>query len=677
MSKNNFNDKNFIIGRLSMNARGFGFVTPEIQESEEDTDIFIHAGKMATALHGDRVRIKITPPRNYYEAHIRGKREGEIIQVIERVNKQIIGTYKVINFNHVVVADDVRLPQMIKVQNHKDFSELKPGMKVVLEITSYSTPLSGIITEILGKEREPGVDILAIIRRYGVTPEFPKEVLDVAAKIETTPSKDEIASRIGRRKLKIVTIDGADAKDLDDGVYAKQYADGSYFLGVYIADVSYYVEENSPLDVEAFERGTSIYPVDRVVPMLPTELSNGICSLNAGVDRLAMACEMVLDQTGKVKYYEIFPTTIHVYKRLTYTAVNKFFEGDKSQVKNLKEIAPMLETLKKICELRKKIRFDRGAIDFDQTEIKIKLDDKGRPIDLIKRERNLAESIIEECMLVANESVAKYMFDLKKPFIYRVHGQPESEKIDKFNLLLANFGLHINKHSDDSIKPVDIQKILEQVKGKREETIINTIALRSMQQARYSAEQGDHFGLAAEFYTHFTSPIRRYPDLIVHRLLHELFDDDPKKSLPRNARKKFNKKRNANLKQLLPHIAKQSSDRERRAVDIEREATDLKAVEYMKKFVGKYFNGVIVSVTRFGFFVEIDKGVDGLVRITSLVDDDYNFVEDQYALIGEFKGKSFKIGDEVRVKLVEANVALRQLTFILVDKKLEPENIIV
>ena len=660
-----------------MNARGFGFVTPEIQESEEDTDVFIHAGKMATALHGDRVRIKITPPRNYYEAHIRGKREGEIIQVIERVNKQIIGTYKVINFNHVVVADDVRLPQMIRVQNYKDFSELKPGMKVVLEITSYSTPLSGIITEILGKEREPGVDILAIIRRYGVTPEFPKEVLDVAAKIETTPSKDEIASRIGRRKLKIVTIDGADAKDLDDGVYAKQYADGSYFLGVYIADVSYYVEENSPLDVEAFERGTSIYPVDRVVPMLPTELSNGICSLNAGVDRLAMACEMVLDQTGKVKYYEIFPTTIHVYKRLTYTAVNKFFEGDKSQVKNLKEIAPMLETLKKICELRKKIRFDRGAIDFDQTEIKIKLDDKGRPIDLIKRERNLAESIIEECMLVANESVAKYMFDLKKPFIYRVHGQPESEKIDKFNLLLANFGLHINKHSDDSIKPVDIQKILEQVKGKREETIINTIALRSMQQARYSAEQGDHFGLAAEFYTHFTSPIRRYPDLIVHRLLHELFDDDPKKSLPRNARKKFNKKRNANLKQLLPHIAKQSSDRERRAVDIEREATDLKAVEYMKKFVGKYFNGVIVSVTRFGFFVEIDKGVDGLVRITSLVDDDYNFVEDQYALIGEFKGKSFKIGDEVRVKLVEANVALRQLTFILVDKKLEPENIIV
>ena len=682
MARNRFKkgDGDFVIGRLSVNARGFGFVTPEVKESDSDTDIFIHAGKMSSALHGDRVRVKITPPRNYYEQYIRNKREGRVVQVLEHVNKSIVGTYKLVNFYHIVEADDVRLPQFIMVQNHREMKGLKSGMKVVVEITNYpkdDRPPIGVISEILGKKKEPGVDILAVIRRYGVTEEFPPEVNKAASKVEKTPSKEEKLSRIGRRKLKIVTIDGEDAKDLDDGVFAKKYPDGSYFLGVYIADVSYYVRENSPIDKEAFERGTSIYPVDRVVPMLPKELSNGICSLNAGVDRLAMACEMTLDSKGQVKHYEIFPTVIHVHKRLTYTAVNKFFEGSKDEVSKLNDIAPMLQTLKSICELRKDIRFKRGAIDFELNEIKIILDSNGKPTDIIKRESNLAESIIEECMLAANETVAKYMYDLHKPFIYRVHAQPDKEKIDSFNSLLATFGLHINKQPDGSIKPSDIQKVLNKVKGKREEKIISTIALRSMQQACYTADQSGHFGLAAEFYTHFTSPIRRYPDLIVHRLLRETFGENIDKGKSKNSRKKANKKRNLKLKQSLVRISKQSSARERRAVDIERETTDLKAVEYMNQFVGNHFNGVIVSVTSFGFFVELDNGVDGLVRMTSLTNDDFVYVKDEYAIIGRRTGKVFKIGDAVRVKLVEANVALRQLTFMLDNKIVDSDEIII
>ncbi len=675
MAKDKFkkNDSNYIIGRLSVNTRGFGFVTPEIVNSKEDTDIFVHAGKMAGALHGDKVKVEIIPPRNYYERFIRNKREGRIVHVIERVNKSIVGTYRIENFYHIVAADDIRLPQFILVQNYKELKDLKPGMKVVIEITDYpkdNRRLVGCISEILGYKKEPGIDITAILRRYGVLEDFPPEVLEAASKIEKWPSREEKSSRIGRRKLKIVTIDGEDAKDLDDGVYARQYPDGSYFLGVYIADVSYYVKADSELDKEAFARGTSIYPVGRVVPMLPKELSNGICSLNAGLDRLAMACEMILAPEGQVKHYEIFPTVIHVHKRLTYDAVNKFFEGAEKDVKRLNDIAPMLQTLKKICELRQNIRFNRGAIDFDIAEIKIILDNNGQPVDLIKRERNLAESIIEECMLVANETVAKHMYNLHQPCIYRVHEQPETEKIDNFNALLATFGLHLNKQSDGSIKPADIQQMLEKVKGTRSEKIISTVALRSMQQARYTAEQGEHFGLAAEFYTHFTSPIRRYPDLIVHRLLRNIFESNSTVS------KKSKKRRKMKLKETLAHIAKQSSTKERLAIDIERETTDLKAVEYMSKFIGKYFDGVIVSVTKFGFFVELDNGVDGLVRLVSLVDDDYIYIEDKYSLIGRRTGKSFKIGEEVRVKLVEANVALRQLTFMFINKIVDSENLI-
>ena len=543
-------------------------------------------------------------------------------------------------------------------------------MKVVVEITDYDTAydtMTGKIIEVLGQRKEPGVDILAILRRYNVYEEFSNDVMEAAAKIETEPSEVETAKRIDRRALKIVTIDGADAKDLDDGVYAERQADGNYFLGVYIADVSHYVKANDAIDIEAFERGTSIYPVDRVVPMLPKELSNGICSLNAGCDRLAMACEMTLDTEGTIINYKIFPTVIHVHKRLTYTAVNKFFDSDDDEVNNLSDIASMLETLKIVRELRKTLRTQRGAIDFDIAEMKVILDDNGRPTKIIKREQNLAESVIEECMLAANETVAKHMYDLHKPSIYRVHEQPEEEKIDQFNDLLATFGLHVNKQPNGKVKPKDVQNVLNKITNKRDERIISTIALRTMQQAYYSPDCSGHFGLAAKFYTHFTSPIRRYPDLIVHRLLYGTFENQNHQD----------KTQESNMLALLSKIAKQSSARERRAVDIERETTELKAVEYMGRFVGKVFDSVIISVTRFGFFVELDNGVDGLVRIESLMDDYYIYVESDYSIVGRRTGKTFRIGDEVKVRLIEANIQLRQLTFLFISRIVESENLIV
>ena len=494
-------------------------------------------------------------------------------------------------------------------------------------------------------------EISALIIKHGVISKFPEKVRQAAAKIEFTPREDEIASRVDRRNLKIVTIDGEDAKDLDDGVFAEKI-EGGYFLGVYIADVSHYVKNFSVLDKEAFERGTSIYPVDRVVPMLPVELSNGICSLNPGVNRLAMACEMFLDSSGKVSSYKIFPTVIKVFRRLSYTQVNKFFDGETSE---LADCAENLNNLLEVYNLRKKIHTERGAIDFEIPELKIILDNKDRPIKISKKIRGIGEKLIEECMLAANETVAEHTFKKEIPSLYRVHETPTAEKIETFNRLLARFNLHINTSKE--IQPLQFQQVLEKVKDNPAEKVISTFALRSMQQARYSSKNLGHFGLAAEFYTHFTSPIRRYPDLIVHRMLKASAEEIPK------------------LAKRLDEIAKQSSERERRAVEIEREAEDFKCVEYMKGFLLQKFDAVISSVTNFGFFVELENGVEGLVPVVSLTDDYYYYIEKEFALIGKRKGRSFHIGDKVRVQLVRADLNLRQLSFELVDGVTE-ENLI-
>ena len=603
---------------MSVNLKGFGFVSLE----NGGSDVFIAAENLRGALNGDKVKIKILD-----------NREGKIIEILERAKDIFVGTLAKLGKKTVLTPDDKRFTQKIILPNQKYL----PNTKVAVKITSWE-PIRGEVIEILGKNNAPGVEIRGILVSYGVEEDFPPEVLDEAAKIELEPDKNEISKRIDRRNLKIVTIDGEDAKDLDDGVFAAEN-DGGFFLGVYIADVSYYVRPKSALDREAFERGTSIYPVDRVVPMLPKELSNGICSLNAGVDRLAMACEMNLDFSGKVVEYKIFPTVIHVFRRLSYPQVDKFLDGDK----NLADCAENLNALKKIRDLRKKIRDLRGAIDFNLPEMKILLNDAGKPIEITKRVQTVSESIIEECMLLANETVAEHTLKNKIPSLYRVHELPNSEKVLTLNNLLAHFSLHIGTSQGRELEPRDFQKILSKVKNLPAEKIITSYALRTMQQARYSSENSGHFGLAAKFYTHFTSPIRRYPDLIVHRAL-----------------------RGGNLKN-LEEISRQSSERERRAIEIERETLDLKAVEFMQRFIGQNFDAVIESVTNFGFFVELDNGVDGLVRAADLKDDYYSYVEQEFALIGVRTGKSFHIGDNVRVKLVSANEKLRQLTFELVS----------
>lgn len=625
-------NKKILVGKLSVNQRGFGFVATD----DGGADIFIAAGNLFGALNGDRVKVQIT-------SIYRGRSEGRIVEILERANKIIVGTLKKANHKIFVVPDDKRIE---KIFLPKFRQKVATGTKVVVEITAWN-PLRGRVVEVLGNEHDVGVDVLSILRSHGVEDEFPPEVQAEASRVELEPNATEIARRIDRRNLKIVTIDGADAKDLDDGVFAAE-RDGGFFLGVYIADVSFYVRPHTALDNEAFERGTSIYPVDRVVPMLPKELSNGICSLNAGVDRLAMACEMKLDAAGNVTDYKIFPTVIHVHKRLTYTQVDKFLEG----ADELADCADNLNTLRKIRELRKKIRNERGAIDFDLPEMKIRLNAAGKPIEITKRIQTVAESIIEECMLLANETVAEHTLRRKIPSLYRVHELPTSEKVLTLNQLLAHFSLHIATSGGRELEPRDFQKILLKVKGLPVERVITSFALRTMQQARYSPENLGHFGLAAEFYTHFTSPIRRYPDLIVHRMLRASWESPQK--LPA-------------LAKALEEISRQSSERERRAIDIERETIDLKAVEFMTRYIGQNFDGVIDGVTGFGFFVELDNGVDGLVRAAELYDDYYVFVESEFALIGQATGKSFHIGDNVRVKITGANVKLRQLDFELVS----------
>ena len=628
----------YVTGKITVNPRGFAFVATD----DGKKDVFISADNLGATVQGDTVKVKIIDEYG-------DRREGEIVEVVEHGAEIFVCKLKNRGklFWAEPVDDKVNIEIKLKDADKSTLRDLKHRKaKVVVKVTDWKN-LRGEVLEVLDAEKDFGVDITAILRSHGVFEKFPDEVLSEAADLETEPSDAEIVKRIDRRNLKIVTIDGADAKDLDDGVFAKKI-DGGYFLGVYIADVSHYVTPHTKLDAEAFERGTSIYPVDRVVPMLPVELSNGICSLNAGVDRLSMACEMTLDSSGKVINHKIFSTVIHVYRRLTYVQVQRYIDGDTAE---LSDCAENLNALIEIFKLRKKIRNLRGSIDFDLPEIKIELDERENPVKLYKKFNGAAENLIEECMLAANETVAEHLINKKIPALFRVHEKPVADKIETFNRLLAHFGLHIAAN-EKNVKPRDFQNIFEKIKGNDAERVILTFGLRTMQQARYSTENLGHFGLAAQFYTHFTSPIRRYPDLIVHRMLKAAVETPQKIS---------------KLEKRLADAAVKSSDMERRAVEIEREAVDLKSVEYMQKFLWRKFDGVICSVTNFGFFVELDNGVDGLVHSSTLNDDYYNYVDSEFALIGRLTGKSFHIGDKVKVRLVAADVKLRQLSFELIN----------
>ena len=643
-----------VVGRLSMSAKGFGFIIPDVRASEDETDVFVPGPGIGSAMHGDRVVARVTPSEEPGRS-----REGEILRILERANEKIVGTFERSKTFGFVTPDNTKLTQDVFVPK-KAFHGAKTGSKVVVKITKWPERrrnAEGEVVEVLGKAGDPGVDVLSVMRQYDLSETFPEEVQAAAEAVEQEPLPEEYRGRADRRSLPIVTVDGEDSKDLDDGVYARRNEDGSFFLGVYIADVSWYVRENQPLDREARERGTSVYLVDRVISMLPKELSNGICSLNAGVDRLSMACEMQISPEGEVTSYEILPAVIHVYRRLTYHIVNKVLvDREEPFLSDNQDIRTMLETLADLRGVLKEKRHRRGSIDFELPEVKVKLDAEGHPVALIKREGSLAESIIEECMLAANETVARHMDEKHLPFMYRVHEQPSAEKIERFNNLLAAFGLFVRPDEAGQIRPMDVQRVLAKVEGRPEERIISTVALRSMQQARYSELSLGHFGLAARYYTHFTSPIRRYPDLIVHRLLRETFATG---TMPAE--------RQVKLRSVLPEIAEHASQRERVAIEAERETTDMKKIEYMAQFVGETFDGIISGVTAFGLFVELDNGVEGLVHVSTMVNDYYDYVEEQYAMVGERTQKKYRLGDEVQILLVRANVEERNLDFVLKD----------
>lgn len=643
---------NLIVGRYAATSKGFGFV---IDDVSAEGDVFIAPDATMSAMHNDRVVARV---HRLTSGGAGRRREGEVIRIVERANNKVVGTFESSRHFGFVIPDDLRIGHDIFIPK-SEFNGAKKGSKVVVEITKWPEKrksAEGKVAQVLGHKGDTGIEILSIITRHNLPTAFDADVEREAEKIPETISENELVGRRDLRHLRLVTIDGEDAKDLDDAVHIERLPNGRYRLGVHIADVSYYVRENTPLDKEARERGTSVYLVDRVLPMLPQRLSNGICSLNAGVDRLALSAHMDIDHKGQVVNYEIFPSVIHVHTRLSYTIVRKILaDHDEALRSQYSELVPELEQMERLCRILKERRLRRGAIDFDFPEIKVKLDEQGQPVELVKRVRSIAESIVEEFMLVANETVAEHMHHIGVPSVFRVHDEPDAEKMQKLNHLLHNFGQQLQKV--DEIQPMALQKILSRIAGRPEERIVSTVMLRSLKQARYEAENRGHFGLAARYYTHFTSPIRRYPDLIVHRLVRETFTSGD-----------ISAKRREKLAQLLPQIALHSSERERAAAEAERETVDLKKVEYMAQFVGEEFDGVINGVTAFGLFVELENGVEGLVHVSSMDNDYYRYVEQEYALIGERTGKVFRLGDAARVLLTKVNPEERTIDFVFVTE---------
>ncbi|HWR28844.1 MAG TPA: ribonuclease R [Negativicutes bacterium] len=634
-------------GRLQLSGRGFGFVIPI---EPEEPDVFVPRESIQDAMHGDQVIVRLLER----SATAGRKAEGQIIKVLRRANTHIVGSFSVKAGTSRVQPSDVKISTEILIPK-KATNGAHSGDQVIVEITRWPQqggPAEGKVAEILGRAGDPGVDVLTVIAAHQLPRDFPAAVEQAAERVPAVILPAELTGRRDLRALATVTIDSEDAKDLDDAVHVERLGPDSYRLGVHIADVSHYVRENSPLDMEARLRGTSVYLVDRVIPMLPHRLSNGICSLNHGEDRLTLSASMDIDGSGRVTHYEIFPSVIRVNTRLSYKIVRRILADKDAELREqYAALVPMLETMEQLADALREKRKRRGAIDFDLPEIKVILDDQGHTTGLEKRMRTVAESIIEEFMLAANETVAEHMDRREIPFVYRVHADPDPEKMAKLADLLRSFGQHIGAWTE--VKPMDLQKALAWMEGRPEEKMVSTLMLRSLKQARYEAENAGHFGLAAKYYTHFTSPIRRYPDLIVHRLLHETL------SGPLSA------ERREQLTQLLPKIASDASDRERAATEAERESVDMKTAEYMAQFIGDEFPATIAGVTAFGFFVELENSVEGLVHVSSLDDDYYQYMEDQHCLIGERLKKRYRLGDAVTVRLISANPANRTIDFTL------------
>jgi ribonuclease R len=640
---------NLIRGKVIGHPKGFAFVETEEKDKQ---DIFIPPSDLKNAMHGDIVLVRLNPQSS-------GQREeGQVVRIIERGVKEIVGTYEESRSFGFVVVDDKRITHDIFIPKAASKGAVD-GHKVVVRLVTYPEgrmSAEGEVVHILGHKNDPGIDILSVIHKYGLPQEFPAEVIGQANDVPDTIS--EIGKRRDLRDQTIVTIDGADAKDLDDAVTVTKLDNGNFKLGVHIADVTHYVTEGSPIDVEAADRGTSIYLVDRVIPMIPHRLSNGICSLNPKVDRFTLSCEMVVNQKGEVVSHEIFESVIKTTERMTYKDVNSILEDKDEEVREkYSGLVPMFELMGELAQVLRNKRMERGAIDFDFKEAKVLVDEEGKPYDVALRERSVAERLIEEFMLLANETVAEHFHWMNVPFMYRVHEDPKEEKLNRFFEFITNFG-YVVKGSGNSIHPRALQQVLEAVQGTPEEPVISTVLLRSMKQARYDAESLGHFGLSTEFYTHFTSPIRRYPDLIVHRLIRTYLIEG-----------KVDEKTKEKWEYRLPDIADHSSNMERRAVDSERETDELKKAEYMEDKIGEEYDGIISSVTNFGLFVELPNTIEGLVHVSHLTNDYYRYDERTYAMIGERTGNIFRIGDEITIRVINVNKDERSIDFEIVGMK--------
>ena len=631
-------------GAFQANARGFGFVTPE----EGGDDVFIPEENLNGAFQGDEVEYIITASPSGR------RREGKIVNILSHGVTRIVGLYERVKNFGFVRPDNQRYLKDIYIPEGKD-GDAMSGHKVVVELTSYGgehMKPEGKIVEIIGHVNDPGTDILSIVMDMNIRTEFPEKVLNQAVRVGKDVSEADRAGRLDIRDWQMVTIDGEDAKDLDDAVSLTKEGE-SYRLGVHIADVTNYVQERSALDREAFERGTSVYLADRVIPMLPHKLSNGICSLNAGEDRLALSCIMTLSPTGEMTDHQIAETVIHVDRRMSYNGVVKILDGDRETQEENKEFVPMILLMKELSEIIRERRGKRGSIDFDFPETKIVLDESGKPVDIKPYDRNAATKIIEDFMLMANETVAEEYFWRELPFLYRTHETPEEEKIRQLSTFINNFGYHI--HVRNEVRPKEIQKLLGKVEGTPEEALISRLALRSMKQARYTTENTGHFGLAAKYYTHFTSPIRRYPDLQIHRIIKE------------NLRGRLTEDRIAHYNEILPKVAAQCSERERTAEEAEREVVKLKKAEYMREHIGEEYDGVISGVTKWGVYVELENTVEGLVHVADMRDDHYEFIEQSYEMLGERTGRTYKLGEKVKVRVIDADKIQRTVNFEFAD----------
>ena len=643
-----------LVGTFISHPKGFGFV--EIEGREED--LYIPEGFVNGAFHKDTVRVALLSGKG-------GKRqEAQVMEVVARGMKQIVGIFDKSNKNFgFVVADNTKISKDIFVPTERSKGAVT-GHKVVCEITDYgkeNRKPEGKIVEILGHVNDPGVDIMSIVRGYELPVEFSEKVLHQAENVAKDVSEADMAGRTDLRNVQMVTIDGEDAKDLDDAVSLSKEGE-FYKLGVHIADVTNYVQENSALDWEAKTRGTSVYLVDRVIPMLPHTLSNGICSLNAGVDRLALSCLMTIDSKGEVVGHDIVESVIKVDRRMSYTTVKKILEDqDENEIKEHEDLLPMFELMKELAGLLREKRRKRGSIDFDFPETKIILDKDGHPIDIKPYDRNVATKIIEDFMLIANETVAQHFYWMELPFVYRTHDNPDSEKVEKLATFIRNFGYTL-KSKQDEVHPKELQKLLAKIEDTPEEALISRLTLRSMKQAKYTIDCSGHFGLACQYYCHFTSPIRRYPDLQIHRIIKE------------QLRGRMNEKRIGHYQDILPEVAKHSSEMERRAEEAERETDKLKKVEYMEERIGNIYEGVISSITAWGVYVELENTIEGMVHVSMLPGDYFYYDEQAYEMVGQATDMRYKLGERIKVRVNATDKIARTIDFVIPEEwELEEE----